>query len=127
MEEELRGLAGELKACHRDRAGRRRVDADLRCRIVATARRLREAGWRWRSMAEALEVSASQLHRWVATTPEAAFAAVEVVADEGCGESDRACSDGLTLVTPSGFELRGLSFEQAETLLVSLVSIRAAR
>ena len=122
MEEELRALSEELRSCDRDLAGRRRVDAGLRSRIVTTVRRLRQAGWRWRPMAEALDVGESQLHRWVATAPESAFAEVDLVSDETDKEAGKVGAATLTLVTPSGFELHGLSFGQAQSLLVSLAS-----
>jgi hypothetical protein len=57
----------------------------------------------------------------VATAPIASFAEVELASSSEDASQAAAGGEGLILKMPSGVELHGLSYEQAQSLLTSLL------
>jgi hypothetical protein len=103
------------------RRGRtQRIPAPVRERVVAYARVARARGVSWRRIARAVGLSTSGVQRFAAARPSYPQAAlVPVVVQAPTPESWHAAA-GLTLLTPSGYRLERLSFEDAVALLRAL-------
>jgi len=120
MDAELSRLRRALADFGPSRPGRR-VPQALRERLVADARRRRDAGESLHELGRAHGLQAETLRRWL----DAGVAAprplpVSLVAAPSQG------AHALSLVTPSGFRLEGLTAETAAELLGRLRLLRSA-
>src|SRR5262249_47000630 len=94
------------------RRGRRgRMPAILRQRALEHARRRHEAGATTATIAAELGLSRVTIRRWT-TSP----APVPVQVVDGTGAPEKRPST-LSVISPSGFRVEGLSLEEATTLL----------
>lgn len=120
MDHELSELRRAL-ADQGPRGPGRRVPRLLRERVVAAVQRRREDGVSVAKLAEALGLSVETLRRWLDTAvegqPSAGRPRPMPVALIG-GADQR--SGALSLVTPTGFRVEGLSVETAAELLARL-------
>jgi hypothetical protein len=114
MDQELQELRRELGAL--DRGPGRHYPEPLRRRATIWARRRVAEGVAVQAVAVQLVVHPKTLHKWLgATQPStAAMVPVEVVVDRV------SASGGVSLVSPSGFRVEGLTVDQAVTALRSL-------
>jgi hypothetical protein len=92
-----------------------RIPDAVRTRVIVYAREQRSRGKTWRSIAEAVGLSATVLQRWMRAAPEAScrLARVKVVADP---EAIAAVS----LISPSGYRIEGVTLEAALRALEAL-------
>lgn len=108
----------ELVASHE--AGRgKRYPAAVRREVVGYARRRRDAGASWATIAGEVGVVFETLRRWCAgEEPTTSIVPVEVIEEEdvvvGGGSSE------VEIVSPSGFRLVGLDAESAVAALKAL-------
>lgn len=99
----------------RTRSTRRRYSASEREALVAQARRMRAEGMKTAAIVNELGITAVTLARWFKeANPAPAFLPVQLIA------ASTAPSTGLTLVTPGGFRLEGLTPETAVAVLRQL-------
>lgn len=91
---------------------RRQFSPGLRAQAVDYVESQRAAGVTWSTISEDLGVGVSLLRKWCAAAPPR-FARVELEEDESAAAEE---SD-VRLRTPSGFEVSGLSVDQAVELL----------
>jgi len=90
----------------------RRVPPQLRARLTAAARKLRSGGASWVAIGEALGVTGETARRWCASASTGtALVPVQVAEPE---------EQPVSLVSPSGYRVEGLSLEQAAKLLRAL-------
>jgi len=102
---------------------RLRLSAELRDKTTAYARRRKEEGARVAAIARELGVSQPTVARWLTTRRSAAMEVVgrparvqpfrEVIVE-------RRDSSALTVVSPAGYRVEGLSLEQATIMLRAL-------
>ncbi|MCK6574596.1 helix-turn-helix domain-containing protein [Myxococcota bacterium] len=120
MDHELSELRRAL-ADQGPRGPGRRVPCLLRERVVAAVRRRREDGVSVAKLAEALGLSVETLRRWLDAAVEGQRSAgrarpmpVAVIGGAAQGRG------ALSLVTPTGFRVEGLSVDTAAELLARL-------
>jgi hypothetical protein len=111
MDGEARKLRGEVRRLGKARPGRR-FPRVLKARLVSACGRLRAAGHSVDQIAEMLGISAESARRWSAGPKATALVAVRVTADDA-----RAT---LTLVTPAGHRVEGLTVQSAAELVRAL-------
>lgn len=90
-----------------------RYPAELRRRAVTVVNALRGEGASWRQVSAAVGLRADTLQRWCgggSLTAEASLVPVEVVGDRG----------GVSILSPKGWRVEGLSLADAASLLRSL-------
>ena len=106
------------EAAARENQGRHRngwrYSPELRALGAEYSRSQRRAGRPYREIAEDLGVSTLTLSRWQEEVPTAGFRAVEVIADPDACERGEGMS--LSVVTPGGLRIEGLSWPQAMEL-----------
>lgn len=119
MDHELSELRRAL-ADQGPRGPGRRVPRLLRERVLAATRQRRAGGASVAELAEAVGLSVETLRRWLDSDVEEARAGhprpMPVAVIGGAAQSRGA----LSLVTPSGFRVEGLSVETAAELLARL-------
>jgi hypothetical protein len=86
---------------------------ELRERVRRWAALRREQGQSWTAIASELGLGLDTLRRWCAVSPSTALVAVTVIAD---GSSERLVS----IASPMGFRIEGLSLAEASELLRAL-------
>ncbi len=90
-----------------------RYPTELRRRAVTVVSALREQGASWRQVSAAVGLRADTLQRWCgggSPAADASLVPVQVVGDRG----------GVTIVSPRGWRVEGLSLADAASLLRSL-------
>ena len=97
----------------------RRVPQRLRERMLVAIRRRHQGGASLRQLGEALGLTAETLRRWLDTVDEAASATPRPTPVALVDTPDQTRTV-LSLVTPSGFRVEGLSVETAAELLARL-------
>ena len=119
MRESLESLATELR---RHRVGRDlqgvRYPLELRHRAVAACERCLASGESVAWVAAQLGIAPGSLERWRGSAPleSGSFRRVEIVDGED-GDRD---AGSVTVVTPSGYRIEGLSPDQAAQFLVAV-------
>ncbi len=102
------------EAAARENQGRQRngwrYSPDLRALGTEYCRSQRRAGRSFREIAEDLGVSTLTLSRWQDEPPIAGFRPVEVIADSEIRDPTEEMS--LSVVTPGGLRIEGLSWAQ---------------
>lgn len=114
QDQELRALRRELAPRARGRG--LHYPKELRQRIARCARRQLDEGAELGTIATALGVHRDTLRRWTAdpaAIPSPALVPVEVVAD--CPRSTH-----VSVVSPTGFRIEGLTIDEAVTVLARL-------
>lgn len=119
MTDNLLARIHTLHAAHqRDHAGMRFPDA-FRDLVVQYAQPLRAKGATWAAIARSLPVSSTTVRKWTVLTEPAPRSMVPVTVVEAAPVSIPPAS-GLRLTSPAGFQLTGLSLEQAAQLMSHL-------
>ncbi len=91
-----------------------RYSSELRALGAEYSRSQRRAGRSFREIADELGVSALTLSRWREESPAAGFRPVQVIADPGgCNPVEE---KSLSVVTPGGLRIEGLSWTQVMEL-----------
>lgn len=116
MDRELVELRRAVSDLGPKRPGRR-IPAALRVRLVALVRERQGAGASLRDLADSLGLSTETLTRWMATRPAALERGAERPLPVVVTSSPAAA---LTLVTPGGFRVEGLSVASVAELLARL-------
>jgi transposase-like protein len=111
---ELRDLRHRLAAVPRGRG--RRFPAALRDRILAWTSERRARGDEWRELSRALDIPAQTLQRWATPRPERERS----VALRPVAVSDEPLSRTVTVVSPSGLRIEGVTIADAITILQGL-------
>jgi hypothetical protein len=94
----------------------RRYSQALKTRIVEVIRTHRAQGTSWEQLSEQLGVSLETLRRWYVDHPPKTARRMRRV--HVVGERERAC--GLSVVSPSGHRVEGLTLDQTIALLRAL-------
>ncbi len=110
--------AADLISQHSKGQGKR-FPAEIRSQVLRVVEVERSKGMTWRKIAEQLGVTQQKLFRWRrqerSGRPANAFVPVRIV------EARKSTpAEGLSLVTPSGYRLEGLTLESAANLLARL-------
>ena len=92
-----------------------RYSPELRALSVAHCRERREGGYPFTEIAAELGISTLTLNRWLAEETPPEFRPVEVIAD--APESESPC---LSVITPRGLRIEGLSWPQVVELARAL-------
>jgi hypothetical protein len=111
----LKQLRREVERLGAPRPGRR-FPEDLKQRLVAAMLELREEGFGWLAIGDALGITGETARRWhggIERRREPRMVPVEVEADDDETE-------GVVLVSPSGYRLEGLTVDEAAELLRAL-------
>ena len=114
MDQEAARLRRELGRVEKGRG--KRYPAELRARVVAWAARRRETGASWEAIKRELGQQFDTVRRWCvdsAATKSRAIVPVRVV-------PERKPERELSVVSPSGFRVDGLSLGEAAALLREL-------
>ena len=105
----------------RERGRGKRYPAELQRRIVAWAGRAIGRGARARELARRLGVHRGTLQVWLDDAAATrALVPVEVVADTIAVPLTSAATRTVSVISPSGFHVDGLSLDEAATLLARL-------
>lgn len=110
--DEITALRREVARHEKGRG--KRYPADLKRRVVAYARRQRDAGATYDAVAEALGLALETVRRWCSISSDArasTLVPVEVVAEP---------SSPVTIISPSGYRLEGLAPAEAVAVLRAL-------
>lgn len=118
MDRELAELRRAVADLGPKQAGRR-VPVRLRSRLVAIVRSRRAAGHSLSALADALGLAAETLSRWLAAPAPEAVAGVDRPLPV-LVTSPATPPTALTLITPSGYRVEGLSLAAAAELLARL-------
>ena len=103
------------------RRGRtQRIPPAVRERVVAYARVARARGVSWRRIANCVGLSTAGVQRFAQARPTRPQASLVPVVVQASPEEGLAAAAGLSLLTPSGHRLEGLSLEQALVLVQAL-------
>jgi hypothetical protein len=115
--QQIRRMIGKLGA----RARTQRLPETIRQQVLAYVERGRGAGVRWRALAAAVHLSVSTIHRWrwstEASLPVSALVPVALAPTGAAGPSN---GSSLTLVTPSGHRIEGLTVHDAMVVVRAL-------
>lgn len=126
---EVLELRRELSEVPRDRARRCRYSPALRARVAQCVMERRASGVRVPDLAQALGLADNQLYKWMKAVNQASFRPVQVVSGERAGASvavDRNREGAplplstLSLVSPGGWRIEGLSLWEVRQLLPEL-------
>jgi hypothetical protein len=112
MTHDVGGLRRQVRALGRRHRGAR-VPPPLRAAIAAYARDERAAGASYGAIAECLGVSAESIRRWAPLRPGRDGMADELVPVHVVAEAMRP----LTVWSPTGYRVEGLSVEETAELL----------
>lgn len=116
MQHDVSNLQTALAALDRGRG--RSYPPELREQIVATTRMLRDGGWTWAAIGEALGMSPKELprtvRRWEGRSRAASARPVRIV------EKPTGPASPLTLMSPTGWRIEGLTVDTAAALLAKL-------
>lgn len=98
-----------------------RYDANLKAMAVDYCRERREQGWSFVEIARHLGISVLTLSRWLNAVPPSgvrdSFRPVEVVAEAAVVAPQSPTPAPLSVVTPGGFRIEGLSWPQVLELV----------
>lgn len=112
MAKERTGLKRMLAGCERGRG--KRYPAAVKREVVRYARRRREEGASWATIGDEIGLWFETLRRWCQQASEEAG----VIARVEVAEEPR--SEGVSIVSPSGFRLEGLDAAAAVAALKAL-------
>ncbi len=115
MDREAARIRGLVREAGPRRRGARLPD-EVRRELIAFARRRRSDGIGVRRIAAAAGVSSESIRRWT-RRDERRSTAHELVAVEVRGEVTPAAIGALSVCSPSGYRIEGLTFEQAVVAL----------
>lgn len=118
MPDDIDTLKDDIADLHRGRG--KKYPPELRDEIISTARMLRDGGWTWAAISEALGLSVKALRslmkRWGRPPQGDAMRPVTVAE-----RADRTAeARGLRIVSPHGWRIEGLTVDDAAALLAKL-------
>lgn len=89
-----------------------RYGPELKAQAVSLAKAERRAGVSWKTIAEGIGVHAKTLRDWCTSAGETRMHRVQVVKEKAAST--------LSVVSPTGYRMEGLSLEQATALMAKL-------
>ncbi len=90
-----------------------RYSSELKSLAVEHCHAERQAGCSWADLSAQLGVSTLTLSRWLGAAPTTGFRPVVVIDDQEPSQVSLGEGNGLTVTTPGGLRIEGLSWPQA--------------